>query len=457
MESCPVAGLVVRQIAELTITGLSHDGAGVGRLDGGEVVFVPQLLPGERARIQIVARARKHLIGAVLERLHSSEDRRQPPCILADHCGGCALQHQRYDAQLQSKQLQLEQALSRIAQLDLAIEPIVASPDDLGYRNRAVIPLERSSTGVFRAGYYRRGSHRIVNMNRCPVLDPRLDALIEPLKRELDATDWPVDRHLEAQGGLRHLSLRIGAHSGEILITLIASNGAIADLEQRAEAWLQRWPNVVGVMLNLQPEPGNRLFGPNSRLIAGRPWLLERFCGLDFELECDTFFQVNTQQAERVVPLLLEALGPSPRRVIDAYCGVGSFTLPLAAAGHRLIGLELHPASIARAEQNALRNGLAASVRFVQGTVATLIKEQLAQNPDAVLVDPPRKGLEAAVTQALCQQPVGQLLYLSCDPATLARDLGLLCSNAGYRVERVQPLDFFPNTSHVETLVVLSS
>ncbi len=449
--------MVVNPDVELSITGLNHDGAGVGRLADGQVVFVPKLLPGERGRVQITGRSRKHLLARLINRTHSSDERRQEPCILADHCGGCSLQHLNYNGQLRSKQTQLADALSRVGQINHAPLPVLGCERELGYRNKATIPLERLASGRLRAGYYRRGSHQIVNMNHCPVLDPRLDALIEPIKRDLEASDWPIDRDLSGSGGLRHLALRIGQNTGELLITLISSHDHLPGLQDLAVSWLQRWPALVGVVLNHQPKSTNVLFGPHSSVIAGRGWLLERFCGLEIELACDTFFQINTAQAERVVPMLLAVLPDQAARVVDAYCGIGTFSLPLAAAGHRVVGVELHAGSVQQAVRNAERNGLQSLTRFEQGSVAAHLATELHRGQDVVLVDPPRKGLETEVLTALLTQPVQTLCYLSCDPATLARDLGLLTQNGHYRIERIQPLDFFPNTSHIETLVVLSS
>jgi 23S rRNA (uracil1939-C5)-methyltransferase len=445
----------VAEIAELTITGLSHDGQGVGR-HGGQVVFVPGLLPGETARVQLVARARRHWHGLCLERLTDSEHRRRSPCILAERCGGCSLQHLSYPAQLQSKQQHLLDAVQRIAHLDPAPLAPLGCERELGYRNRAVIPLERRSDGRLRAGFYSRASHSIVNMNRCPVLDPRLDGLIEPLKHDLEASAWPVDRHLEAGGGLRHLALRVGHHSGEILITLISSHAELPGLDALAHRWMERWPAVVGVVLNLQDRPSNTLFGPKSLSIAGRDWLNETFCGLQFCLAADTFFQVNTMQAERVPPLVLAALPQRPLQVVDAYCGVGAFSLPLAAAGHRVTGIEVHPGAVRLGRRNAQRNGLESKLRLLEGPVAEHLGAVLP-NADAVLLDPPRKGLDGAVRQALLATRPAQLLYLSCDPATLARDLAALTAGGAYRLNSLQALDFFANTSHVEALAVLSS
>lgn len=439
---------------DVLITDLDRQGRGVAR-HGGQVLFVPEALPGDRLRVRLQPRRRGELTAQPIEWLVMAPDRRRPPCILADHCGGCSLQALEPSAQQRWKQELVVQTLRRIGGLEVPVAPLLASPSDLGYRNRAVIPLERNDTGRLRAGYYRRGSHRIVNMNRCPVLDPRLDALIAPLKADLEASDWPVDRHGSSGGGLRHLALRLGHHSGEILITLIAAQRRLPGLEALAEAWLERWPAVVGVTLNLQPRPTNQLFGPRTLGIAGRDWVLEHFAGVELRLGSDTFFQVHTGQAERVVPLLLDALGPPDGQLVDAYCGIGTFSLPLARQGWSVLGIEQHEGAVLQAGLNARLNGLEARCRFLAADVGDTLAAAL---PDAaaLLLDPPRKGLDRRVVEAINACPPPRLLYLSCDPATLARDLRLLGAG-GYQLRSVQPIDFFPNTTHVECLAVLEA
>ena len=351
------------------------------------------------------------------------------------------------------KQDLVRQSLQRIGGLEPPLEPLLVSSEELGYRNRAIIPLERQPDGRLRAGFYRRGSHRIVNMNRCPVLDPRLDALIAPLKADLEATDWPVDRHGAEGGGLRHLALRIGQNTGELLITLMASHGDLDGLPHQAEAWMRRWPELVGVSLNLQPHPTNQLFGEHTLSLAGRDWLRERFAGLELQIGSDTFFQVHTRQAERLVPLLSQALACPSGLLVDAYCGIGTYSLPLARLGWTLLGLEQQPAAVALAQRNASLNGLAERCRFEAADVGDVLPGVLPEAA-ALLLDPPRKGLEPRVLAAIVACPPPRLLYLSCDPATLARDLRALVAGP-YLLRSVQPIDFFPNTSHVETLALL--
>jgi 23S rRNA (uracil1939-C5)-methyltransferase len=437
---------------EVQVTDLDRQGRGIAR-HGTQVLFVEGCLPGDRAEVRLLPRRRGHTSAQLLRLLQPSPERRRPPCILADHCGGCSLQPFSPRGEQHWKQELVRQTLLRIGGLDVPLQPLLEAPSELGYRNRAIIPLERTADGHLRAGFYRRGSHQIVNMNRCPVLDPRLDALIAPLKADLEATDWPVDRHGSDGGGLRHLALRVGHHTGELLITLIASHGDLDGLEDQAQAWMARWPDLVGVTLNLQPRPTNLLFGSQTHTLAGRDWLHERFADLVLQINGDTFFQVHTSQAERLVPLLEAAL-PAPRGLlVDAYCGIGTYSLPLARLGWQVLGLEQHPGAVALAERNALLNGLSERCRFQTADVVEAL-EPVLPHAQALLLDPPRKGLDPRVLASIAACPPPQLLYLSCDPATLARDLRQLCAD-GYRLSAVQPVDFFPNTTHVETLAQL--
>ena len=452
MKETPHPGLTIDVVGE----DLDQQGRGLARWNGW-VITVPQLLPGEEAKVKVQQRQRKMWLARRVATISSSPDARRPPCILASDCGGCSLQHLSVDAQNSWKQQRLANTLSRIGQLDPDVSALV-SPDreSLGYRNRALIPIRRDGRKV-RLGYYKRGSHRIVNLNHCPVLDPRLDALIEPIKRDLEATRWPMDSDLQGEPGLRHLGLRIGVRTGEILITLISATESLQAVDVLSAAWMRRWPQLKGVTLNLQPKRSNAVFGDRTICLQGQDAIEERFCGLSLELGTTTFFQVNTPRAERVVEQIRDWITRSEpsQRLIDAYCGIGTIALPLAAAGHRVTGLEISSASVLHAERNASRNRLK-HTRFLSGDVARHLRE-LLPNHDALVVDPPRKGLDPAVLAMVLDHPPRRLVYLSCDPATLARDLRQLAGDSGpYRIEQVQPMDFFPQTSHLECLVLMS-
>ena len=440
---------------ELEAIDLDRDGHVLARWQGW-VIVLPGLLPGERASLQLQQRQKSRWLSRITERLNSSPERRRPPCILADDCGGCTLQHLDESAQRDWKQHQLLQTMLRIGGIDHLQAAALTDQRGLGYRNRGLIPLRRGEDGRLRMGYFRRGTHRIVNLSRCPVLDPRLDALVEPLKRDLDHSGLNADHDLSQFQGLRHLGLRIGHHTGEVLISLVSSQ-PLPGLKQLAQQWVERWEQVKGVTLNLQPRRTNQILGPTTKVLAGDPVIREQFCGLALELSTTTFFQINTPQAEAIVACIVSWFNQAKPQgpIVDAYCGIGTISLPLAAQGHRVVGLEINPDSIEQAGRNADANGLGPLTQFKAGDVADLLKESLP-GCSALVVDPPRRGLESSVIAVILSDPPPLLAYLSCDMATQARDLKRLLQPEGpYQLDQLQPVDFFPQTTHLENLALL--
>lgn len=447
----PVAGQTITVVG----SDLNHQGLGLARWQGW-VVVVPLLLPGEEARVQLLQRKKSQWFARHIKTLAPAPAARKPPCILAQDCGGCSLQHLQDSAQEEWKRSRLEQTLKRIGGIDIqSPSPIHHDFEPLGYRNRALIPLLRKE-GQLRLGYYRRGSHRIVNLNRCPVLDPRIDALIKPLKLDLEASGWPADADLHGELGLRHLGLRVGVRTGELLITLVSATSELNGLKDLAAKWMERWPAVAGVTLNLQPRRSNTVLGSITHTLAGRDSIRERFCDLQLLLGTTTFFQINTARAEQIVLVLRDWLlqHGDCQRLLDAYCGIGTISLPIAASGIGVVGIEINPASVQQARQNANLNGIT-NASFEAGDVASLLGNYLPDQ-DALVVDPPRKGLAPDVLDAILKCPPKRLAYLSCDSATLARDLKRLVSEDGpYAIDRIQPADFFPQTTHLECLVLM--
>ena len=445
------------RLIEVEAVDLDRDGHGLARWMGW-VIVVPDLLPGERAQVQLQKRQRSRWLSRRISLIRASDGRRRPPCILAADCGGCTLQHLDDAGQSQWKRTSLSETMSRLGQIGTDPRPVLSDLQRaVGYRNRALIPMHRGTDGRLRLGYFRRGSHRIINLNRCPVLDPRLDALIQPLKHDLQATGWPADHDLAMGGGLRHLGLRVAHHSGELLITLVSSHDRLPGLKKLADRWMSRWPMLRGVTLNLQPKRTNLILGIETRLIAGRETIEEQVCSQRLQLSSTTFFQVNTPQAESILTELrqwfLQTIGLG--RVVDAFCGVGTISLPLAAAGFDVLGIELHDSSVEQARLNASLNGFEDRCRFLAGDVADLLAAALP-GMDALVLDPPRRGLDKRVVESILNNPPPLLAYLSCDPATQARDLKALLEPRGlYRLRRLQPVDFFPQTTHLESLALL--
>ncbi|HHP7246025.1 MAG TPA: 23S rRNA (uracil(1939)-C(5))-methyltransferase RlmD, partial [Elainellaceae cyanobacterium] len=352
----------------------------------------------------------------------------------------------------------------------------------LGYRNKATYPLRGSNPHpttrtpnkthtspqtipypLVQAGYYQKGSHKLINLNQCPVQDKRLNPLLAGVKHDIQQRGWSIYDENRYQGQLRHLGLRIGQRTGEILLTLVSCDADLPGLEDQAARWLDHYPGLVGVSLNLNPKRTNAIFGAETRCIAGQPYLREIFAGLEFQIRPTTFFQINTKQADALLTIILNELDlQGTELVLDAYCGVATLTLPLANQARWAVGLEIQPEAIEQAIVNATLNGIT-NVTFQAGSVETLmprlsdvLPKELGK-PDLVLLDPPRKGCDRTVLDALLTLQPDRIVYVSCNPATLARDLKTLCGDGRYHLMRVQPADFFPQTAHVECAAFLTS
>ena len=279
------------QTLTLDITDLNSSGEGVGRWDG-RVVFVPDAIPGDQITVRLVRVKPTYATGKLLALETASEARVRPPCIVADKCGGCQCQALSYAGQLAAKQQQVTDALQRIGGFEnVPLEPILGAVQPLHYRNKATYPLSRSAQGAIQAGYYRKGSHRLINLNQCPVQDERLDPLLAQLKQDIRTQGWSIYNERKHQGRLRHLGLRIGRRTGQILITLVSTVETLPNLTEQAERWLEQFPAVVGVMLNHNPQRTNAIFGATTHCIAGTPHLDEIFAGLRFQIQARLFFK----------------------------------------------------------------------------------------------------------------------------------------------------------------------
>ncbi|MDB9313521.1 23S rRNA (uracil(1939)-C(5))-methyltransferase RlmD [Spirulina sp. CS-785/01] len=442
-------------LIELTIEDLSDRGDGVGRYQN-RVVFVPDTVMGDRVLVRLLRVKRQYAQGKVQEVLDPSPHRIRPRCIVADKCGGCQWQHISDRTQQTAKENLLRQILQRIGGFtDPPLAPILTGESALSYRNKATYPLAYGQQGQVNAGYYRKGTHQLVNLNQCPVQDERLNPLLAEVKQDIQQQGWSIYQEKSQQGQLRHLSLRIGRRTGEILLTLVSVDPHLCNLQTQAEAWMQRYPHLVGVCLNINPRRGNVIFGEETHRIAGQPYLEEKFGGLTLQLRPETFFQVNTEGAEQLLGKIQESLNlQGTETLLDAYCGIGTFTLPLAQKVQKAIGIEVQPASIEQAKNNAQLNQIA-NVEFYAETVEQWLPRWQVI-PDLVLLDPPRKGCDRSVLETLLNRRPPRLVYVSCKPATLARDLKILCDSGVYQLQALQPADFFPQTPHVECVAFLN-
>ena len=414
------------QVVELENTDHNTHGDGVGRHEG-QVVFVSDTITGDRLTTKIVESKAKFAKGKVNKLLDSSPHRVRPSCIVADKCGGCQWQHIDVNYQRQAKQQQVIQAFQRIGGFSsFEVQPILYSDHALNYRNKSTYPLGRSHTGQVQAGYYRQGSHKLINLNQCPVQDQRLNQLLREVKQDIQEQGWSIYNETTHQGKLRHLSLRIGQHTGEILLTLVTTDPQLANREEQAQQWLERYPGLVGVCLNINRDRTNTILG-----------------------------EINTSAAELLLQKITQQLNlKGSETIIDAYCGIGTFSLPLAKKVKQVIGIELNPRSVKQAQSNAALNKIDNAI-FHAGKVQEHL-QQIKIQPDIILLDPPRKGCEAQVIETIRYLQPSQIAYISCKPATLARDIQMLCESGVYQLARIQPADFFPQTTHVECCALLN-
>lgn len=437
---------------ELSFTDLLANGQGVGRANG-MVVFCFGPLPGERARVRVTDVKQRYSVAELLELLETSPMRAQPFCPVFGECGGCQLQHLTYDAQLEWKRRVVRDALERIGGVvDVDVRPVVGMAEPRAYRNKMSLVVDRA-TNPPAFGFYKQRSHDIVRIGACPIVTTQLDAGLERLD---SARGEPAVRAMLEDA--RHVVARGARTSGQSVLT-ITTDRPSKSAERAAPALMREFPGLAGVTNSFDPANANAILGRKHRVLAGDAEIEESIGGVRYRVSPESFFQVNVE----IVGRILEALEPwleRPQRIVDLYCGAGTFALFFAKRGWSVVGVEENARAVAEAEANARRNGLATRVAFETGRVEQLVGEGklrgALRDADVIFLDPPRKGCDVSTLAEIAEARVPSLWYLSCDPATLARDLKFLMAK-GYRLGVVQPFDMFPQTGHVETLVKLES
>lgn len=428
----------------LTIRSLGSAGEGVGAYEG-LVCFVEGALPNERVRVRIHTSKPNYLKGNLLEIITPSPYRVKPICPVFERCGGCQIMHLSYDQQLELKRTQVQDALQRIGGFhDLEVSPCQPSPDPLYYRNKIQLPIVYGQNGWL-MGLYARGSHDIIPVDKCYIHCHVGEEIYAAAHRILQDMKKPV------QGELRHLLIRTAIHEGEVLVILITTGIEKKWLDAFTEKLMSTQPSVKGVVENINRRADNVILGTEYRLIKGVSTIQEKLCGLEFRLSPHAFFQVNTPQVENLYREAIRMAGLTGNEIlVDAFCGVGTMALIAASSAQSVIGIEYVADAIADAKHNAAVNGIT-NARFEVGAAEDLVGK--IPKMDVVILNPPRKGCEEKLLHTLLKKKPKTLIYVSCNPATLARDLKIL--SPGYKIQEVKPFDMFPQTSHVETVVKL--
>ena len=449
--------LVKNKIYRCRITDYTSDGTGFAKIEG-RAVFVPRAAVGDQCDVRIVKVTKNVAYGRMEKLIVPSAARMAPACPAADKCGGCCYQHITYEEELRAKEKKVRDALTRIGGQDGAkLLGITGAPATEHYRNKAQYPVGRDKGGKIVTGFYRPRSHDIVPVERCLIQSETADRIAAIVREWMQDYDVPPYDYAAKRGAVRHIYVRVGEKSGESQLTLIAATHKMPALDELTRRLREREPSLTGVLLNHNQRGDNVILGDKTDVLWGEPMLEDRLCGHSFLLSPEAFYQVNHAQAERLYMCALEfAELTGEETVVDLYCGAGTITLALAEKAKQVIGVEIVPEAVENATLNAARNGMD-NVEFLCADAGQAAR-QLAQRgvaPDVLVVDPPRKGLDDTARDAILKMLPPRIVYVSCDPATLARDVAELCG-AGYVLERAQAFDLFPRTNHVETVVLLS-
>ena len=445
--------LIKNKIYDAEITDYTSEGQGVAHIEGC-AVFIPNAIAGEKMTVRIEKAQKTWAAGKIVELLERSPHRVNRECPVAKLCGGCNFWHMDYEEESRLKAERVRNCLNRIGGENLDAVPILAAQTCYGYRNKAQYPVAARKNKAY-AGFFRAGTHDVVENKRCLILPEETDRVKDAVMDYVNQFRITVYDEAAHKGLLRHIYVRRGAVSGQILVCLVINGKNLPHIPELI-ARLKKIPGFATLVLSINTKKGNTILGDEFVACYGPGHIEDTLCGLDFRLSPRSFYQVNHAQAQRLYEAAIaQAEITKDDLVLDLYCGVGTITLAMAGAAGKVIGVEVIPQAVEDAKDNAKRNGIE-NAEFFCGDAgqAALELEKQGIRPDVVVVDPPRKGLNADTIEALHRFSPRRIVYVSCDPATLARDVALL-KQKGYRLKNAQAADLFPRCSHVESIVCL--
>ena len=442
------------QVLTVEITGYTSEGAGVARVEG-LAVFVAGAIRGETMKIRIAHIGHTAAYGDIVEILTPSPDRTAPQCPHAKDCGGCVFWHMTYEEELRAKAQRVTDALNRIGGFDLPVVPITGSPDRLHYRNKAQYPVASGKKGPV-AGFFRQRTHEVVPIGRCLIQHETADRV------KAVVTDWMRQNHVTAYDGktrtglVRHIYVRTGMATDQVLVCLVIHGDSVPNPKQLVDNLLMNVDNIISITLNVHKKPGNAVLGDRFINLHGPGYIEDILCDLRFRLSPRSFYQVNRAQAQQLYAAAIEqAQLTGTETVLDLYCGTGTITLALSRHAKTVVGVEIIEQAIVDAKENAVRNGIEnAEFYCADAAMAAADFAKKGVRPDVIVVDPPRKGLDETVIDAMARMSPDRIVYVSCDPATLARDCRRL-TERGYTLTHAEAFDMFPRTAHVESVVQL--
>ena len=448
------------QIIHLQIERLSSDGSGVAHSADGEAVFVPGAAPGDEAQVRIVKDCGRYAFGILDQLLVSSPDRIAVDCPVAGPCGGCSLRHLDYAAELRAKQKSVADAFHRIGGLDVPVLDIRPSPEVDRYRNKVQFPVGLDKNGMPCIGFFAGRTHRIVPCPDCKLQPSVLNEIGNALCAFFAEKGIQPYHEETGKGLVRHIFLRRGTHSRQIMVCLVCTRARFPHAEELCARLREQFPAITTILLNVNAKNTNVILGAETHILYGPGYIEDTLCKVPVRLGPLSFYQVNTLAAEQLYGIAAQYAQLTPGDLLlDLYCGMGTIGLSMVEHCRELVGVEIVPEAIESAKANAARMGdaVASRSRFFcadAGQAATqLAAEDL--HPDVVMLDPPRKGCDEATLSAVVRMSPRRVIYVSCNPSTAARDAAWL-EQHGYHAEKVQPVDLFPRTKHVECILLMS-
>lgn len=440
----------------LDIIDLSYEGMGVAKIDGYPL-FIENALPGERVEVLVVKVGNKFGYGKVEKWLTESPDRQPLKDNRLLRTGIAPLAHLNYEQQLLFKQKQVENVMSKIAKmLEVDILPTIPMENPVGYRNKAQIPVRRMD-GRLATGFYKKNSHELVEIEDYYIQDPAIDEAIKRVRDILQRFQVRGYNEAKNEGQIRHIIIRRGHYSHEMMVVLVTRKEKFFKGKEIASIIHEELPEVVSVIQNINEEKTNVILGDKEKVLYGRSYIEDQLLGKTYRISSKSFYQVNTEQTEKLYQTAIEfAALQKEDTVIDAYSGIGTIGLSLADKVKEVYGMELVPEAIEDAQFNVLTNKIE-NAHYEVGKAETVMKkwQDKGVKPSVIVVDPPRKGLDARFIASAIDMAPAKLVYISCNPATFARDAKLF-AESGYEVKKVQPVDLFPQTHHVELVALLA-
>ena len=445
------------EIYEIQIVDMGHKGEAIGKTDGF-TVFVDGAVKGDLVKGRITLSKKNYAVADLVEIITPSPDRVEPRCSLSGICGGCQIMHMDYKKQLEMKEDQIRQSLVRIGKIENPqLLPITGMENPYNFRNKAQFPLEIDSKGNLNIGFYKKFSHEVVPFETCHIQDPINDKILRVVKEYIIKNDISIYDEKTNEGNIKKIVTKTGFKTGEVMVVIVTKSKILKNNDQLVEMLKKEIPGLATVVQNINPKQTNVILGEKNYVLYGKGTITDRLHDLLFEISPNSFYQVNPVQTDVLYSKALEFADiDDTKTVIDVYCGIGTISLFLAQKAKKVIGIEVVEAAIEDAKRNAKLNNLD-NTEFLCGKAEYVLPELYSKGvrADVVVVDPPRKGCEEAVLKTIAEMNAEKIVYVSCNPSTLARDIEIL-SHHGYEMTKGQGFDMFPHSMHVESIILMT-